>query len=110
MRRRPRASTVCFWSLVKPIGLRTSVTRTVFPLVSFLGMLLPPFPEWQQIIDILATAGSFPLRGFQLLESIEGCLYHVQNIGTALGFRQNIAYAGHFEHRAHTTCRNHART
>jgi hypothetical protein len=34
----PRAKTVAFWSLVKPIGLFTSVTRSLWP-PGFLGML-----------------------------------------------------------------------
>src|SRR5512146_2434045 len=109
MRRRPNASTVCFWSLVKPIGLRTNVTRKVFPPVSFLGMLLPPFPERQQLIDVFAAASRFALRRLQLLERIKGCLYHVQHIGTTLGFGQNIAHASYFEHGAHAASCDHAR-
>src|SRR5512138_3251445 len=110
MRRKPNASTVCFWSLVYPIGLRTNVTRMVLSPDSFLGMLFPPFPERQQFIDILAAPRRFLLRRLQLLEGIKGCLHHIQNIGAALGFGQNITHASHLEHSAHTTGCDHART
>ena len=39
----------CFFidTMGNPISLLTQVTRKVLPEVSFLGMLLPPLPEWQ---------------------------------------------------------------
>src|SRR5215210_1194663 len=110
MRRKPSASTVCFWSLVYPMGLCTNVTRTVFSPVSFLGILLPPFPERQQLTDVLAAACSFFLRRLQLLEGVEGCLDHIQYVGATLGLGQNIAHTGYFEHGTHTTRGDYARS
>src|SRR6185503_7534458 len=85
------------------MGLRTKVTRITLSTVSILGILLSPFPKWKNILNVFTAPGSFFLRRFQLVKRIEGCLNYIQYIGTTLRLGQNIAYASHFEHSAHST-------
>src|SRR4026208_2039602 len=85
------------------MGLRTKVTRITLSTVSILGILLSPFPKWQDILHVLAAPGSFFLRRLQLIKRMEGCLNYVQYIGTTLRLGQNIAYTSHFKHSPYTT-------
>src|SRR5215210_294420 len=89
------------------MGLRTKVTRITLSIVSISGILLSPFPEWQNVLHVFAAPSSFFLRRLQLIKRIKGCLNHVQYISTTLRLGQNIAYTSHFKHSAHaTSCDN----
>src|SRR3989304_275309 len=92
------------------MGLRTRVTRKVLLPASFLGILLPPFPERQQVIDVLASASCLLLRRLQLLKSVECCLNYIQNVRTALGLGQDVAHSSHFEHSTNAACSDYAST
>src|SRR5215207_75658 len=88
------------------MGLRTRVTRITLSTVSSLGILLSPFPEWQNVLHIFTAPGSFLLRRLQLIKCIEGCLNYIQDISATLRLGQNIAYTGYFEYSAYATGSN----
>src|SRR5215207_5852009 len=85
------------------MGLRTKVTRITLSTGSRLGILLSPFPECKNVFDVFTAPCSFFLRGLQMIKRVEGCLNHIQHIGTTLRLGQNIAYASYFKDGAHTT-------
>src|SRR5512142_3066845 len=112
MRCSPRAKTVAFWSLVKPMGLRVRVTRSVLPSAGdcfFSGMLLPPLPERQQVFHLLAAASRLGLGRAQLVQGIEGRHDDVEDIGRAHGLGQNVMDASHLDDCAPTASSDHAR-
>src|SRR5215207_6689310 len=88
------------------MGLRTRVTRITLSTVSSLGILLSPFPEWQNVLHIFTAPGSFLLRRLQLIKCIEGCLNYIQDISATLRLGQNIAYTRYLEYSAYATGSN----
>src|SRR5258705_1625969 len=93
MRCRPSERTVALWRPVLPSGLRTRVIL-IFrgaslagapsgALVSGLSVILLPIPEGRNFFDVFAAAARFQLRALELLQSFDGGIDHIPNLGAA---------------------------
>ena len=89
------------------MALLTRVMRSIF-LVAVFSAILPPLPEGSSSLHGFATAGSFFFRRFELIQGIECGFHHIQHIGAAQRFGQNIMDTGCFQNGAHAASSDNA--
>src|SRR3989304_743059 len=91
------------------MALLTKVMRSIF-LVSFFLAILPPLPEGQQFADGFTAADRFFFWRFELVQSLEGGFHHMEDIGAAHRFGQNVVVSGGLENGTSAARCDDART